>query len=148
MILGDSKTTLKKFLRWFLVILNDSWISLKLFWGDSQWLLSARTTMWSMPVDLPEWENENDLQNQWKSMRITINTVIFIHLCHLALDHWRGKTLFFMWFSVIVNDSWQFSDDSWISLKLILSDSWWFSVITLKLILWMILGNWFSVILE
>ena len=27
-------------------------------------LLSARTAMWSMPVDLTEWENENDSQNQ------------------------------------------------------------------------------------
>ena len=47
---------------------------------------------------------------KWKwlaeSMRITINTVIFICLCHLALDHWRGKTLFFMWFSLILDDTW------------------------------------------
>ena len=27
-------------------------------------LLSARTAMWSMPVDLTERENENDSQNQ------------------------------------------------------------------------------------
>ena len=47
-------------------------------------------------VDLTEWENENDSQNQCESMRITINTLIFIYLCHLALDHQRGKTLFFM----------------------------------------------------
>ena len=27
-------------------------------------LLSARTAMWSMPVVLTKWENENDSQNQ------------------------------------------------------------------------------------
>ena len=135
-----------------------------------QLLLSPRTAMWSMPVDLTEWENDNYSQNQWESLRITINTVIFIHLCHLALDHWRGKTLFYVILS-----------DLWISLKLILDDSrwfmnqseidsWWFLVIlddlqiSLKLILndlWttlksflgqflVILGDsgWFSVICE
>ena len=30
----------------------------------AQWLLSARTAMWSMPVVLTETENENDSANQ------------------------------------------------------------------------------------
>ena len=29
--------------------------------------LSVRTAMWSMPVILTEWENENDLQNRCES---------------------------------------------------------------------------------
>ena len=99
-------------------------------------LLSARTAVWSMPVDLTEWENDNDSQNQCESMRITINTLIFIYLCHLALDHQRGKTLFLydsrwfsnkceidsQWFSLILESVW-----NWFSL--ILSDSCWFSLI-------------------
>ena len=52
-------------------------------------LLSARTAMWSTAAVLTEWENE------WESMRITTNTVIFRHLCHLTLGHWRGKILLF-----------------------------------------------------
>ena len=43
--------------------------------------------MWSMPVVLTEWENDQDSQNQSESLRITINRVIIRHLCHLALDH-------------------------------------------------------------
>ena len=48
-------------------------------------------------------------------MRITINTVILMHLYHLALDHWRSKTLFF---NVILSNS-------QISLKLFWGDSQW-----------------------
>ena len=88
-----------------------------------------------------------------ESMRITVNTVIFMHLCHLVLDHWRGKTLFFNvilgnslqilvihksvwnWFSAILGDS-------QISLKMILDDSWQFSAIHESV--W----NWFSVFLK
>ena len=41
-------------------------------YGIVTWLLlSARTAMWSMPVVLTEWENENDSQNQWESLRMT-----------------------------------------------------------------------------
>ena len=45
-----------------------------------------------------EWENDDDQgsQNQWESLRIAINTVIFRNLCHLALDHWRLKTFLFL----------------------------------------------------
>ena len=46
-----------------------------------------------MAVVLTEWENDLDSQNHLESMRITINTMIFRYLCHLALDHWRGRTL-------------------------------------------------------
>ena len=99
-------------------------------------LLSARTAMWSIQWI---WQSGKMImihQNnayQWKSMRITINTLIFIYLSHLALDHWRGKTLFLCdscWFSMILANSWWFSPilaDSWITVKLILDDSHWFS---------------------
>ena len=78
-------------------------------------------------------------KREWftESMRITTNTVIFMHLCHLALNHWRGDTLFFIWFLVICKPLWKhfwgdsqwFSNQSEIVLGAILSDSWWFSVI-------------------
>ena len=116
------------------------------------WLLSERTTMWSWPVVLTEWENENDSQNQWELPRITINTIIFMHLCHLVLDHW--KTLFY----VILGDSQWFANQSEIVLGWFLvihkplwkhfwGNSWWFSVICKPL--WKhFWGNswWFSVI--
>ena len=62
-------------------------------------------------------------------MRITTNTVIFMQLCPLALDHWRGKILFLMWFSAILSDSWWFMNQSEIVLgwfSVILDNSWWF----------------------
>ena len=133
-------------------------------WSYPCFLLSARTVMWSMPVVLTEWQ-----KREWfaESMKIIINTVIFMHLCHLALDqipnlqfHCRVKTCDSHWFSVILNDSWQFSvilnDSQWFvnqseiglgQFSVILDDSW----TTLKTFLgWflMILGDswWFSVI--
>ena len=80
-------------------------------------------------VDLTEWE-------WWfiESVRITINTLIFIYLCHLALDHRRGKTLFFMWFLMILTDSRWFLNKCEI-------DFWWFLLILESV--W----NWFSLIL-
>ena len=84
-------------------------------------------------------------------MRITINTVIFRYLCHLALDHWGCKTILFLC------DSWKFS----VICKplkffgVILSDLWitaifggHFSVIHEPP--WIFWGNslWFSVICE
>ena len=62
-------------------------------------------------VDLTEWEMimiRKINAYQCKLMRITINTLIFIYLCHLALDHRRGKTLFLcdsQLFSLILDDS-------------------------------------------
>ena len=45
-------------------------------WGKSphnlHWLLSARTTMWSMPVVLTEMENENDSVNQNDIAKMTL----------------------------------------------------------------------------
>ena len=106
-----------------------------------------------------------------ESMRINENHYKYSHLCHLVLDHWRGKTLFLCdshWFLVILSDSQWFLNksenilgdsqwfsvilsDSQISLKLIpidfqqfsviLSDSWWFSNKS------EIHSLWFSVIL-
>ena len=70
-----------------------------------------------------------------KSMRITINTMIFRHLCHLALDHWKGRTLLFFCFYVILGNSQQFSvilgNFQWFAKKTWKflwgnSDSWWF----------------------
>ena len=87
-------------------------------------LLSSRTAMWSIQWI---WLSGKMIMicrinaYQCKSMRITINTLIFIHLCHLALDHRRGKTLFLcdsQWFSLILIDSQWFSP--------ILTNSWWF----------------------
>ena len=128
-------------------------------------LLSAKTAMWSIQWI---WLSGKMIMihrinvYQCESMRITINPLIFIYLCHLALDHQRGKILFFMWFSLILNyscwflmilaDSWWFSpihDDSQISLELILvdsqislnPDSHWFSLILND-------SWWFSPILD
>ena len=92
---------------------------------------------------------------QCESMRITINTLIFIYLCHLALDHQRGKTLFLcdsQWFSLILNDSHQFSmiltDSQWFLNKSGIDSRWfsskskdWFSIILAN-------SRWFSVILD
>ena len=118
------------------------------------WLLSARTATRSIQWI---WLSGKMIMihrinaYQCESMRITINTLIFIYLCHIALDHWRGKTLFFMWFlmilvdshwfSMIFNDSHQFSNkceiDSWWSLMI---DSHWFSLI--------LSDSWFSPVLD
>ena len=79
-------------------------------------------------------------ENQCELLRITINTMIFGHLCHLALDHWRGGTLLFCCFCVILGDSWWFTNNSEISfgaipgdlqttLKFLLGNSQWYSVI-------------------
>ena len=80
-------------------------------------------------------------------MRITINRVVFSHLCHFALDHWEGKTLLIyvilsnsLWFSVIHKELWKFSgvipgvfsvycwfaNHSEIIFGMILGDSQWF----------------------
>ena len=92
------------------------------------------------------------------SMRIAINTMIFRHLCHLALYHWRGKTLLFLC------DSRWFTKKPWNLFGMILDDSWktldiylgWFLMIckkTLKFI-WgdsqQFMKNWnlFGVILN
>ena len=64
-----------------------------------------------------------------ESMRITINMMIFRHLCHLALDHWKGRTycsFVSMWFSAILSDLQT-------TLKFLCGDSWWFSVICKQL---------------
>ena len=61
-----------------------------------------------------------------ESMRITTNTVIFRHLCHLALDHWRGRTLLLFCFCVILGNSWWFVKNSEIYLR-------WFLVICKRL---------------
>ena len=80
--------------------------------------------MWSMPVVLTEWENDLDSQNQWESLRITINTMIFRHQCHLALDHWRGRTLFF--FCYLCDSQWRFVEPLQNFFRVIL---WWFLAI-------------------
>ena len=77
---------------------------------------------------------------QCESIRIIINTLIFINLCHLPLTIKEVRPYFFMWFLVILNDSHWFSkkpeiDSCWFSNKskpwfsLILTDSWWFLMI-------------------
>ena len=105
-------------------------------------------------------------ENQWESLRITINTMIFRHLCHLALDHWKGRTLFiyflffdYQWFSVILSNSPWFTHHSEIPFGwfyVILSDPQWFAT-TLKflwgdswqfLVIHKPLWNFFGVILS
>ena len=113
------------------------------------------------------WNRINE--NHWKSLRITINTMIFRHLCHLALDHWWGGALLFLcdsqWFSAILDDSQWFVKNSEIYLgqflmicekpKFLWGNSWWFSMICenseIYLGQFLVILNdfrWFSMILD
>ena len=47
--------------------------------------------MWSMPVDLTEWENDNDLQNQCVSMQINENHYKYIDF-HLSVSFGLGPS--------------------------------------------------------
>ena len=62
-------------------------------------------------VDLTEWENDNDSQNQCVSMRIYENHYKYIDLHIFVIWPWTIKEVrpFFMWFSMILIDSQWFS---------------------------------------
>ena len=77
--------------------------------------------MWSPPVVLAEWENDQDSLNQWDAMRISFNRMILRHV-----NLWGGKTLMFLcdsqWFSANLSDLQTI-------LKWFSSESWWISMI-------------------
>ena len=85
--------------------------------------------------------SENDQDSQWE---------LWGHVCHLFENHWRGKTLLFLydshWFSS--NPQWFLANSEWFSwFSVILVDSWWFSSNS-----WVILADyqmkWFLLILS